>query len=55
MVASQLRREINYPVLTDSLRGKLIRYFAPQTDALETMIGKDLSTWRSERNHAAQP
>lgn len=52
-VASQLRREINYPVLSDTLRTRLTAHFAPYTDALEKMIDKDLSIWRERQNNAA--
>ena len=52
-LAAQLRREVNYPVLTDTLRAKLTDHFAPHIDALETAIGKDLSAWRSKQTHAA--
>lgn len=52
-VASQLRREISYPVLTDALRAKLTAHFAPFTDSLETMIDHDLSIWRERCDNAA--
>lgn len=40
------QKRIQYPPMSDETRARLVEYFAPHTEKLGQMIGRDLSHWR---------
>ena len=46
-------REIRYPALPEPLRARMADYYARDIDALERLIGRDLSGWRGSARMAA--
>lgn len=46
-------REIRYPPLPDALRSRMTDYYARDVERLESLIGRDLSHWRTPARLAA--
>jgi hypothetical protein len=44
-----LAREVTYPKLSQELRNRLIDFYAPEVEKLGVLLGRDLSSWLSDK------